>query len=124
NRPGLDPPRHPPARALGALGVVGGVALGAGPVIAASGALAGAGVLLAAAAGGGAGVLPGCGVVAVAGGRVCAGGAGVPEQGAGGGQRAVLLDQLGDPGAGYAQPDADLSVGEALSGPQAGLPQP
>ena len=41
-----------------------------------------------------------------------------------GGQRAVLLDQLGDPGPGHAQPEADLGVGQALARPEAGLPQP
>ena len=50
--------------------------------------------------------------------------AGVVEQGAGGGQRAVLLDQLGDPGPGHAQLAADLGVGQALARLQAGLPQP
>src|SRR5208337_3011861 len=122
-----------PARALP-------VALAAGPVIAASpgalaseGAIAGwlaggsgaiaaaAGVLLALTAGG-ALMLPGCGVAA--GGRACAGVPGVVEQGVGGRQRTVLLEQLGDPGPGHAQPAADLGVGEALPGPGAGLPEP
>ena len=132
NRPGLDPRGHLPAPAVP-------VALGAGPVIAASpaalasasagwlaagsGAVAAAGVLFAFAAGG-AGVLSGSGASAVAGGRVCAGVAGVAGQGAGGEQHAVLLDQLGDPGPGHAQLAADLGVGQALSCPGAGLPQP
>src|ERR1019366_3614181 len=125
DRPGLDPPRHLPARAVP-------VAPGAGRVIAAfPGAAATAGWLAVAAAGilsafaaGGAGVLPGCGVLAITGGRARAGVLGVAEQGTGGGQRAVLPDQLGDPGPGHAQPGADLGVGEALPGPLAGLPQP
>src|ERR1019366_1397097 len=103
---------------------------GAGPVIAiSSGALAGAGAIAAAGvmlafAAGGPGGLSGCGAFAVAGGRARAGVLGVAEQGIGGGQRAMLLDQLGDPGAGNAQLAADLGVGEALPSPQAGLPQP
>src|ERR1019366_9228478 len=100
-----------------------GVPAGVGGAVRA-GAIAAVGVLLAFAFGG-AGVLPGCGVAAV--GRVCAGGLGGLgglEQGVGGGQRAVLLDQLVDPGPGHAQPEADLGVCEALSCPLAGLPQP
>ena len=72
-------------------------------------------------------MLPGCGAFAVAG-SLLAGtgglGAAVLEQGVRGGQRAVLLDQLGDPGPGHAQPEADLGVGQALARLQAGLPQP
>jgi hypothetical protein len=48
---------------------------------------------------------------------------GVAGQGGRGGQHAVLLDQLGDPGPGHAQLAADLGVGQALSCPGAGLPQ-
>src|ERR1019366_8267130 len=54
------------------------------------------------------GCCPGCGVLAITGGRARAGVLGVAEQGTGGGQRAVLPDQLGDPGPGHAQPGADL----------------
>src|SRR5208282_6761234 len=127
NSPGLDPPRHLPARAR-ALPVPAGGSAGFLPgagVHAGSGATGVAGVLPAAA--GGAGVLPGCGTFAVAG-SLLAGtgglGAAVLEQGVRGGQRAVLLDQLGDPGPGHAQPEADLGVGQALARLQAGLPQP
>lgn len=102
HRPGLDPRRHPPARALPA-GVLPAVVIrGAGPC-------AGAGLLVVRAGAAG----PGTGGLAD-----------VVEQWAGGGQHAVLLEQLGDPGPGYAQLAADLGVGQALPGPGAGLPQP
>src|ERR1019366_5737902 len=98
-----------------------GVPAGVGGAVRA-GAIAAVGVLLAFAAG--SALLPGRGALVVAAGQVCVGGLGVLEQEAEGWQRAVLLDQLGDPGPGPAQPEADLGVGEALPCPPAGLPQP